>query len=77
MIRRVIEEIKTKYIYVFLIVIYICILVGIASYELMYSNKHVSLSVNNKELELRNGLIDDTYISPKKLLVELSTVVYC
>lgn len=76
MIRKVIEEIKTKYIYIFLIAIYICILIGIASYEYLHVNEHVGLSINNKNIDLKNGLIEGKFVSKEDLISNFSNNIF-
>lgn len=76
MIRILIEEIRTKYIYIFLIGIYICILLGVASYEYTTVNPKIGISINNKCIDLKDGLIEGKFISKEDLILNFPNNIF-
>lgn len=74
MINKVIERIRTKYIYVIFLVIYICILLGIAVYE--PNNTSNVIKVNGNTLKLKDKTIDSSYISKEDLMVNFPNNIF-
>lgn len=69
MLKEIIEKIKTKYWYMIVLVIYICILLLMAIYDTSkFCNEKMEVNIHSKSILTNDGVLNDKYLSKADIL---------
>lgn len=74
MLKGIIDKIKTKYLYLLFLVIYICILLLMAIYEAsMFISMKMGININGESIATNDGVLNEKYLSKEDILNKFSS----